>query len=366
MISMQAGAVIAPTTMPGFEQPDRECRVNPPVVLGLIAFLCIVLVVSFAPVDAQPAVRALARWVGGTGNKLFLVVGYAALLAICVKRRAWTGLRILFATVILITLVVQAQKYAFGYWLSRPNGAIDGFPSGHASAACALAFLLALYFPRWAVCGYAMAVAICWSRISAGAHWPYQVVVGAITGYVLALALTDKMVPYARHHRVILRWQNALVWLVPLAALCCTQHEYENSSRILWCTLPAITCGMTVRIRQYARMRAGMSGLCLHRRQRYLRYTANTLICAGVTLGTEIIWLVPLEVCLCLAAYALVERTWAAASEQAPPEGREERPANPACAVPQAPVPARGQREWVFDVAWMTLLLAAGVKEMLV
>ena len=66
--------------------------------------------------------------------------------------------------------------------LPRPDGDPTGFPSGHTTFAFALAWLLTQTHPRFAPLWYAVAVAIGWSRIEGNAHFPYQVLCGALLG----------------------------------------------------------------------------------------------------------------------------------------------------------------------------------------
>jgi membrane-associated phospholipid phosphatase len=352
--------------MVGDEYPEVPSYGLRPVWWGLVALFLVLLALWLSPEGNHPAMIASARLISGIGNTLFLAIGYIALTVYCLRRRAWANLRAIFSTLVLVTLVVHVQKYGFGHWLSRPSGALGGFPSGHAAAACALAFLIAMYFPRWALGAYGMAVAICWSRIPVGAHWSYQVVVGSVTGYVLALAITDKMMPYSRHHRLIMRWQHALVWLIPLLAVGYTHHEYEDGGRTLWYTLLPITAGLAIRLRQYALLRPGDPEPVIHRwRQRYWRYFANTLTCAGVTMGTEIVWLVPLEVCLCLTVYALVERGWRSEPRPLPVDARKETPSVRASGSTRGLLAGLPQREWIFELSWVLLLGFSALKEIL-
>jgi undecaprenyl-diphosphatase len=63
------------------------------------------------------------------------------------------------------------------------------FPSAHAATAFAGATMLSHFVPRAAPALYVLAAAIAYSRLYVGAHYPLDVIVGALIGVATALLL---------------------------------------------------------------------------------------------------------------------------------------------------------------------------------
>jgi undecaprenyl-diphosphatase len=63
------------------------------------------------------------------------------------------------------------------------------FPSGHTATSFAAATILSAFVPRAAPAFYLLALAIGWSRLYVGVHWPLDVVGGALIGLATALLL---------------------------------------------------------------------------------------------------------------------------------------------------------------------------------
>jgi undecaprenyl-diphosphatase len=71
--------------------------------------------------------------------------------------------------------------------VSPPQDA--SFPSGHASTSFAAATVLSIAVPRWAPGFYLLALAIGFSRVYVGVHYPLDIVGGAVLGISVAIAL---------------------------------------------------------------------------------------------------------------------------------------------------------------------------------
>jgi undecaprenyl-diphosphatase len=69
--------------------------------------------------------------------------------------------------------------------LSKGPGEIldPSFPSAHAAFSFMMATLLSLWFPRYWIIFFVIAVFISWTRIYLGVHYPTDVIVGALLGY---------------------------------------------------------------------------------------------------------------------------------------------------------------------------------------
>ena len=63
------------------------------------------------------------------------------------------------------------------------------FPSGHAATSFAAATVLSFARPRWAPAFYLLALAIGFSRVYVGVHYPLDIVGGAVLGIGVSIAL---------------------------------------------------------------------------------------------------------------------------------------------------------------------------------
>ena len=128
----------------------------------------------------------LALWTDGPNGRKEAVVGAKALAE--------------------TTLITQALKAIVRE--KRPDGgARDSFPSGHASAAFAMATTLAEYRPHYKWLAYCVAAYIGWSRVEADRHYWYDVAAGALLGHYVALHVTRSNHVELSPEGISLQWQ---------------------------------------------------------------------------------------------------------------------------------------------------------------
>ena len=148
--------------------------------------------------DRPPALLSAMRaiTVSGSYGGVFVLIGALLLL---LGRGTWRqiGLRLLLGLLgilllvdlILKPLIARPRPYTV---LGRdfligplPHGL--SFPSGHAAAAFLGATVLAAYLGRYRVLLFVYAILVAWSRLYLGAHWPSDVIAGALIGIALGL-----------------------------------------------------------------------------------------------------------------------------------------------------------------------------------
>jgi undecaprenyl-diphosphatase len=74
------------------------------------------------------------------------------------------------------------------------KGSYDSLPSGHATLAFCLAYLVSARFPRYRVPLYIYAVLVCVGRVDSSSHFPADVLIGALVGIISARIVEKKIV----------------------------------------------------------------------------------------------------------------------------------------------------------------------------
>ena len=150
---------------------------------------------ALAGLIAHPPWHVRAMQLAGDFGSHTLYQGFIGLaLALIVWRGARGQKRLLWwplLVAVLTPLCVEGLKRATR--LPRPGGDPTGFPSGHTTFAFALAWLLARAYPRGTPLWFGIAVAIGWSRVEGHAHFPYQVLCGALFGTVIGGLISHKI-----------------------------------------------------------------------------------------------------------------------------------------------------------------------------
>jgi undecaprenyl-diphosphatase len=132
----------------------------------------------------------------GSFGAVWLVI--AAVVAFYLRRP--TALPLTFLAVLLGDGLSSGLKFTFDRVRPSdryhepdtllPVAHTPSFPSGHAATSFACAATLARYVSRRATVGlFSLAVLISWSRVYVGAHYPLDVLAGAVLGLVIATAL---------------------------------------------------------------------------------------------------------------------------------------------------------------------------------
>lgn len=158
----------------------------------------------------SPGLIAVMRWITrlGEGWLLGLFAVAVAAAGYWSGRRAlvltgWTGLVALIAS----GLATRVLKIGLGRprpelvdrgmleWGPSLSAAQNSFPSGHATAAFALATVAAAAAPRWRIVFYALATLVAVSRVALDAHFVADVVAGGLIGWAVARVTVATVCP---------------------------------------------------------------------------------------------------------------------------------------------------------------------------
>jgi len=145
---------------------------------------------------------------------------------------------------VLVTICVQAIKYLVN--APRPLEALPGanfhliganyrsksFPSGHAATASMFAAGAYLFFRRrfaWVLVGM-VAILISVSRIAMGIHWPTDVLVGSVIGWLLVGLGSTLTKRFELDPQPIVQWVVG-IWLVALAIVLLV-HNFTDYTQV--------------------------------------------------------------------------------------------------------------------------------------
>lgn len=161
--------------------------------LALLIGIMTILLVLNVHKSNDATILAVGKFLGGIGNDLFLVISNLILISWAWRKKMKSVIKLTLLLDCLVFFFVQGIKLIkIDPWYLRPNGGQGGFPSGHATHAFGMAFLLAIFFPRFSGVWYICAMAISWSRVETDWHNGFQVAAGVILGIGLAWVLVAK------------------------------------------------------------------------------------------------------------------------------------------------------------------------------
>ncbi|MDF2636491.1 MAG: superfamily protein [Pelosinus sp.] len=163
------------------------------LAMALFIGVMTILLVLNVQKSNDSALLSVGTFLGGIGNDLFLIISNLIIIVWAWRKRLKSVIKLTLFLDFLVWISVQGIKLLkIEPWYLRPNGGTGGFPSGHATHAFGMAFLLSLFFPRFSWLWYVCAVIISWSRVETAWHNGFQVAAGVILGVGLAWVLIAK------------------------------------------------------------------------------------------------------------------------------------------------------------------------------
>ena len=160
----------------------------------------------FRTINDLPDFLYAPVWAVMQFGSFWAIVGVGAIALLFRRFRLAIGLAIAGVSVYLIAellkTIVDRPRPAALLTDVHIRGAVPagaGYPSGHASVACALAIIAWLWFgPRLRWTFISAAVVVCFARVYVGAHLPLDVIGGAALG--IASAALVGLILRVRHH----------------------------------------------------------------------------------------------------------------------------------------------------------------------
>jgi len=87
----------------------------------------------------------------------------------------------------VLKLSIMRARPDLDLLVGRPT--TSSFPSGHSASSFACATVLGVFVPSLRIPLFALAALVAWSRVYVGVHYPVDVVVGALLGVLVGLAV---------------------------------------------------------------------------------------------------------------------------------------------------------------------------------
>ncbi|HEY3332730.1 MAG TPA: phosphatase PAP2 family protein [Capsulimonadaceae bacterium] len=159
--------------------------------LPALAFTVLVPLCYVGILPGQPWHR-IADFIGHTINTAIIVATFIVVGVTAYRRRGTPSASLawwMLDTPLVMVLLGDIWKLLVHAPRPDHRAAMDGFPSGHTMAAFALAYVVTEIDPRLGVLWYIIAAAMGWSRVECGAHYPYQVIIGALMGIAMGTAV---------------------------------------------------------------------------------------------------------------------------------------------------------------------------------
>ena len=140
----------------------------------------------------------------GNGLTLIIIGLLLYLIGKYYNRRLQLIGKSLFIGLLTTGAVVQVLKHFIGR--ARPKltydpvfigpsfkSGYDSFPSGHSAMVFFFAYTLSRYFPKYRVLFYLFALAVSLDRVEELAHFPSDILAGAIVGLIVGKLFSDKI-----------------------------------------------------------------------------------------------------------------------------------------------------------------------------
>jgi membrane-associated phospholipid phosphatase len=138
--------------------------------------------------------EVLGHHLGHEINTIWVAIGGVLLVLPLGARTKWDRIvwPLRLAEAVVLNFVLTDAFFRRVTPWPRPNDPDHpGFPSGHSQFAFIMAWLVWSKYPRLGPVWFACAAIIGWSRVVVNAHFPYQVICGAIIGCFVAWTVVD-------------------------------------------------------------------------------------------------------------------------------------------------------------------------------